>query len=212
MKGKRRRRGNPLADYRRIQSEIRAIFDPFTERHCPTCATPCCIKPTRCTPVDVALALATGHTFPHLGDIDPYEPALNHAGHRLGKEPGNQSEPPRPNNGEPESGPWETGRGADRSHIGDNGVAGSIAPTPLARRVALPMAQGEELEVCEYLHRGRCTFPNDLRPFGCTTYLCKPMYRHLPDTTIDKLRRLVRQLDEAHESLISALRDAGRMP
>jgi len=165
MKGKRRSRGNPLADYRRIQREIRVIFDPFTAKHCPTCSTPCCIKPTRVTPIDVALAISTNHTFPHLGDTDPYEPAFSHAGHRLGK------------------------------------------------GIELPMAEDPNtLQPCEYLHEYRCTFPNDLRPFGCTTYLCKPMYRHLPDDTINKLRRLIKQLDEAHQGVLSALRDSGRMP
>jgi hypothetical protein len=122
MKHKSRHRGSPLREYRRLQREIRALFDPFTARHCPTCLTPCCIKPTRVTPVDVSLALGTGHTFPHLDQPDPYAPALAHATHRL----------------------------------------------------TLPMAQTDPaaLEPCEYLHQGRCTFPDDLRPFGCTTYLC----------------------------------------
>ena len=167
MKGKRRRR-NPLSDYRRIQLEIREVFDPFTAKHCPTCTTPCCIKPTRCTPVDVALAVGTGHTFPHLGDVDPYEPALSHAGHRL---------------------------------------------KPAIELPMAPTSSGaDELQPCEYLHNYRCTFPSDLRPFGCTTFLCKPMYKHLPDETINKLRRLIKQLDEAHEGVLGALRDSGRMP
>ncbi len=162
MKHKKRRGGNPLSEYRRIQREIREIFDPFTAKHCPTCTTPCCVRPTRVTPVDVALALGTGHTFPHLEQPDPYAPALDYAQHRL----------------------------------------------------SLPMAQTESgpLEWCEYLHQGRCTFPNDLRPFGCTTYLCGPMYRHLPDDTLRRLRRLVRQLDDAHIALVHALKDAGRLP
>ena len=167
MKHKTRRGGNPLSEYRRIQREIRVLFDPFTAKHCPTCATPCCVKPTRVTPVDVALALGTGHTFPHLAEPDPYAPALAHAAHRL-----------------------------------------RAAPIPL------PMAPTDApaLEACEYLHRGRCTFPDDLRPFGCTTYLCGPMYRHLPDDTLRRLRRLVRQLDDAHVALRHALKDAGRLP
>lgn len=138
------------------------MFDPFTARHCPTCVTPCCIQPTRVTPVDVSLALGTGHTFPHLGEADPYAPALQHAAYRL----------------------------------------------------ALPMAdtQEETARPCEYLHQGRCTFPNDLRPFGCTTYLCGPMYRHLSDETLRRLRRLLRQLEDAHVALLHALKDAGRIP
>ena len=165
MKHKTRRGGNPLAEYRRLQREIRALFDPFTARHCPTCAAPCCVRPTRVTPVDVALALGTGHTFPHLegpDQPDPYAPALDHARHRL----------------------------------------------------SLPMAPSEDgpLEWCEYLHGGRCTFPDDLRPFGCTTYLCGPMYAHLPDEDVRRLRRLVRQLEAAHIGLLRALKDAGRLP
>lgn len=162
MKHKKRRGGNPLAEYRRLQGEIRALFDPFTARHCPTCASPCCVRPTRVTPVDVALALGTGHTFPHLGQPDPYAPALAHAGHRL----------------------------------------------------ALPMVSAApgETEWCEYLHQGRCTFPDDLRPYGCTTYLCGPMYKNLPDETLRRLRRLIRQLEDVHIRLLQALKDAGKLP
>jgi hypothetical protein len=167
MKGKRRTRGNPLSDYRRIQREIRALFDPFTAKHCPGCTTPCCIKPTRVTPMDVALALGTGHTFPHLGDMDPYSPAVSYAGNRLSE-----------------------------------------------NAVTLPMASGDTapLESCEYLHKGRCTFPDDLRPFGCTTYVCGPMYAHLPEAQIKPIRRLTKQLEEAHVAVLHAMRDAGRMP
>lgn len=159
--------GNPLASYRRTQREIREIFDPFTAKYCPTCSTPCCIKPTRVTPIDVALAEATGHSFPHLLGQDQYAPAFDHAESR-----------------------WET------------------APIPL------PMITEKTatLEPCEYLNQGRCSFPNDLRPFGCTTYLCGPMYKHLPDDTIRKLRRLIRDLEMSHVSLLRALRDSGRMP
>ncbi len=163
MKHKSRRAGpKPLAEYRRLQREIRAIFDPFTAKYCASCATPCCIKPTKVTPVDVALAVGLGHEFPHLGDTDPYAPSVSYAGSRL-------SLPMLPN---------------------------SVS------------AQ----EPCEYLDHYRCTFPSDLRPFGCTTYVCGPMYSHLPDETLRRLRRLIRQLEDAHTSVLRALRDAGRMP
>ena len=164
MKHKSRRSGpNPLSEYRRLQREIRLVFDPFTAKHCPTCATPCCIKPTRVTPVDVALAVSLGHTFPHLQGSDPYTPSVSYAGARL----------------------------------------------------ALPMLTAESgpaLEPCEYLDKGRCTFPDDLRPYGCTAYLCGPMYAHLPDETLRRLRRLIRQLEDAHISVLRALRGSGRMP
>lgn len=168
MKHKHRRAGpNPLSEYRRLQREIRLVFDPFTAKHCPTCATPCCIKPTRVTPVDVALAVGLGHTFPHLNGADAYAPAVSYAGHRL-----------------------------------------TAAP------IALPMLAGDgpALQPCDYLDKGRCTFPDDLRPYGCTAFLCGPMYAHLPDETVRRLRRLIRQLEDAHTSLLRALRGAGKMP
>ena len=65
---------------------------------------------------------------------------------------------------------------------------------------------------CEYLSKGRCTFPDDLRPYGCTAFVCGPMYAHLPEDTLRRLRRLVRQLEEAHVILLRALRDAGKLP
>ena len=167
MKGKSRRAGpNPLSEYRRLQREIRQVFDPFTAKHCPTCLTPCCVKPTRVTPVDVALALGTGHTFPHLEDKDAYGPSVDYAGNRL-------------------------------------------APSALA----LPMLGADTApEPCEYLHEHRCTFPDDLRPYGCTAYLCGPMYAHLPEDTVRRLRRLIRQMEDAHTFLLRALRDAGKLP
>ena len=167
MKHKHRRAGpNPLSEYRRLQREIRLVFDPFTAKHCPTCLTPCCIKPTRVTPVDVALAVGLGHTFPHLNGEDAYAPAVSYAGSRL------------------------------------------------AAPIALPMLAGDTapLQPCDYLDKGRCTFPDDLRPYGCTAFLCGPMYAHLPDETVRRLRRLIRQLEDAHTSLLRALRDAGKMP
>ena len=74
------------------------------------------------------------------------------------------------------------------------------------------MASGEPppLEACEYLHRGRCTFPDDLRPFGCTTFLCGPMYANLPDETLRRLRRLIRQLDDAHIGSIACFAGWGK--
>lgn len=171
MKHKRRRAGpNPVSEYRRLQREIRQIFDPFTAKHCPTCLTPCCIKPTRVTPVDVALAVGLGHTFPHLEGGDAYAPAVSYAGNRL-------------------------------------------VSAPIALPMAVKNNTGEEpaLEPCEYLHQHRCTFPDDLRPYGCTAFICRPMYAHLPDETLRRLRRLIRQLDEAHIALLHGLRDAGKM-
>ena len=164
MKHKSRSGPSPLREYRRLQREIREVFDPFTAKHCPACATPCCIKPTRVTPVDVALAVSLGHTFPHLNGADPYAPSVSYAGARL------------------------------------------------ALPMLSPSSDDPVLEPCEYLHIGRCTFPDDLRPYGCTAFLCGPMYAHLPEETLRRLRRLIRQLEDAHTSVLRALRGSGQTP
>ncbi len=165
MKHKNRSGPSPLREYRRLQHEIRLVFDPFTAKHCPTCTMPCCINPTRVTPVDVALAVSLGHTFLHLNGTDPYAPSVSYAGARLAL-------PMLPADG------------------GDDPV----------------------LEPCEYLDKGRCTFPDDLRPYGCTAFLCGPMYAHLPEETLRRLRRLIRQLEDAHTSVLRALRGSDQMP
>lgn len=150
---------------------MRGLFDPFTTRHCPGCAAPCCIKPTRVTPVDVALAVNTGHRFPQAVG-DPFAPALSDAASRLS------------------------------SDAVSLPVVGQSA-------VKSPSSEPSSSEFCEFLIDGRCSFPNDLRPFGCTTYLCRPMYAHLPEETLRRLRRLSRQLGDAHTALLRTLKSAG---
>ena len=59
---------------------------------------------------------------------------------------------------------------------------------------------------CEFLGERGCTFPNDLRPFGCTTYICKYMYASLDRPTLTRIKRLVRELEEKHAVLMRALR------
>ena len=46
---------NVLTRYRQQQARLRELFEPFTRVNCPTCATPCCTKPTRVRPVDLIL-------------------------------------------------------------------------------------------------------------------------------------------------------------
>jgi hypothetical protein len=53
-----------LERYRAVQRELRALFDPFTRAHCPTCATPCCRQPTAVMPLDVILVEELGYSLP----------------------------------------------------------------------------------------------------------------------------------------------------
>ena len=58
---------------------------------------------------------------------------------------------------------------------------------------------------CDFLATSGCTFPNDLRPFGCTTFICKYMYADMDRATLKKVKRLTRELDEKHALLIRNL-------
>ena len=153
-----RAKGNVLAEYRRLMREIRTVYDPFTARHCASCETPCCMRPSRLTPLDVSLAIGCGHSFAHVGEDAAHRIAVEHSAQRL--EPG---------------------------------------------RLTLTMVEDDPENPCEMLAQGRCSFPDDLRPFGCTTYICEPMYRHMPDADLRKLKRLVRLLTDVHERLVQAI-------
>ncbi len=61
--------------------------------------------------------------------------------------------------------------------------------------------EGDSLP-CEFLGKAGCTFPSDLRPFGCTAYICKYMYEKLDRQTLSRVRRSVRELEEAHRWLL----------
>lgn len=149
---------NPLDDYRRAQRAIRREFDPFTREHCPTCTTPCCMRPARIAPVDVLLAEATGWK--------PRAPAEG---------------------------------GADAAAEAASLYAAALTgETPEAAT-----------EPCEHLAPDGCTFPEDLRPYGCTAWVCPVMYRELDRRALSRVRRSVRDLDRAHATLMSALRRQG---
>ncbi len=62
---------------------------------------------------------------------------------------------------------------------------------------------------CEYLGEQGCTFPNDLRPFGCTAFICKYMYQKLDRPTLSRVKRLVRELEARHVTLLRTVRNVG---
>jgi hypothetical protein len=141
-----------LAQYRAVQRELRALFDPFTAVHCPTCLTPCCRQPTAVMPLDVILAEELGYCLPN--------------GTRSGAE-------------------W----------VSLTLVSQTSPPSDTP---------------CEYLVGSSCAFPGDLRPFGCTRYICPPMERHMPPEWLAEARRLVERLEEAHAAMLDELRRPAR--
>lgn len=65
-----------------------------------------------------------------------------------------------------------------------------------------PPEEGEETLPCEFLGEKGCTFPNDLRPLGCTTFICRYMYEKLDRKTLDRIKRLNRELETKYTVLI----------
>lgn len=62
---------------------------------------------------------------------------------------------------------------------------------------------------CEYLGDRGCTFPADLRPFGCTAYICRYMLASMDRSTLNKIKRLVRELEEHHRHLLRTIQAGG---
>lgn len=58
---------------------------------------------------------------------------------------------------------------------------------------------------CEHLGDRGCTFPSDLRPFGCTAYICRYMYARMDRPALTRLKRAVRDLEEKHDLLMRSL-------
>ena len=82
-------------------------------------------------------------------------------------------------------------------------VAGRVAD---AFHTAPETAEAEpEALPCEYLGEKGCTFPTDLRPFGCTTYICKYMFARMDRPTLTRVKRLVRELEDKHTFLMRTL-------
>lgn len=70
-------------------------------------------------------------------------------------------------------------------------------------------AEAEEEEnapPCQFLGERGCTFPTDLHPFGCTTYICRYMYADLDKTTLARIKRLVREMEQKHTILLRTIR------
>jgi hypothetical protein len=150
---------HPLQNYRRLQREARAQFDPFTKLHCPTCQTPCCVRPARIIPTDIALAEAHG---------------------------------------------WRARVAA---------VAGADAAQRAAADQAMALCGEVDAlphEPCEHLSADGCSFPPDLRPFGCAAYICPVMREKMDRKALSRLKRKVKELTLAHEVLTAALQRSGR--
>jgi hypothetical protein len=70
----------------------------------------------------------------------------------------------------------------------------------------------EATEPCDFLGPRGCTFPDDLRPCGCTLFLCDIMRERLDRKRLGRLKRAVNEVRQAHEALVAHLARSGASP
>ncbi len=58
---------------------------------------------------------------------------------------------------------------------------------------------------CDFLTGIGCSFPDDLRPFGCAVDICLPMRRELPESELHLLDEAAAELHRSHERLMHHL-------
>jgi hypothetical protein len=139
-----------LRQYQKVQRDLRDLYDPFTAEHCPTCLTPCCMKPARVDQIDIALAEAHGVQLP------------------------------------PHSDPEEERNDAAKEYLGGG----------------VPIHFSEDVP-CDFLGETGCAFPRELRPYGCTRYVCEPMKRHMDPATLREVKALLKKFDYLHEQIVA---------
>ena len=57
-------------------------------------------------------------------------------------------------------------------------------------------------EPCGFLKPTGCSFPADLMPFGCTAYICKYMHEDMNRAQLNKIKRLVRQMEDQYRMVL----------
>lgn len=60
------------------------------------------------------------------------------------------------------------------------------------------------LEPCDYLGERGCVFPDDLRPFECTKWMCEFLKREVSPGDMRDLRGLLSRLSDLHRMIVDA--------
>ena len=59
---------------------------------------------------------------------------------------------------------------------------------------------------CDFLGESGCAFPRDLRPYGCTRYICDPMKRLMEPGVLAEVKTRLKRLDYLREQLVAAVK------
>ena len=58
---------------------------------------------------------------------------------------------------------------------------------------------------CDHLGANGCTFPSDLRPYGCTAYICKYMHANLSRASLARIKHHLKNLEDQYDSLLEQM-------
>ena len=112
--------------------------------------------------------------------------------------------------------PLET-RNSAQNHAMNEPVDFTDSVSDAAGRYAIslhdapPSAEAEPTATpCDFLGERGCTFPEDLRPFGCTAYICRYMRVSMDRPTLTRIKRLARELETHHDALLRQNHDLKR--
>ena len=67
-----------------------------------------------------------------------------------------------------------------------------------------PRAEGYN-NPCDYLGEGGCVFPDDLRPYECTRYICPSLRKSITSCDMRELRSLLHKLEVIHRNLLAEI-------
>ena len=101
--------------------------------------------------------------------------------------------------------PLEVRNPAQNSEVSEptDSISEAAGRYALSLHDAPPSAEAELTAApCDFLSEGGCTFPEDLRPFGCTAYICRYMYQSMDRPTLTRIKRLARELETHHDALL----------
>ncbi len=62
----------------------------------------------------------------------------------------------------------------------------------------------DEMEPCDYLGEKGCLFPDDLRPFECTRWMCSFLRREMKPGDMRQIRDLLHKLGVLHRTILDA--------
>jgi hypothetical protein len=88
-----------------------------------------------------------------------------------------------------------------------HGRPASLASSPAGKLLDTMSGaeHGDSGEPCDFLGAQGCTFPADLRPFGCAAAICTPMRQLLSGNELARVERAVGELTAAYTDLTALL-------